>query len=342
MITESIKGMLEACETGHPVFPPSVLFNEGWLLRIVLDWFEHHGGDRYPLSPRPGARWFSEPWLPSAFLPRYRGDRLAEARSHADGVLGHFSIGDPGTAGLTLQPDAIQIVVIEARLFARLSTGVKNAPYFDQAARSVACIAEVLRRAGRQAESMDDLALLILAPQARVDDGVFAWYAAHDAIRRKARRRVENYAGERDAWFRDWFEPTWRRVEVRCLCWEEIIEVIAFHRPEAGQVIDSFYGRCLHYNRPRSRAAFPGRRFGSAGERGEAAGIDRPADFNPPVAAGDQLERKSGTRGERVEPKSAGEVPYVTEGGDGEPTSDLDRRVPVPLAAEGPATAIRG
>ena len=120
--------MLEACETGHPVFPPSVLFNEGWLLRIILDWFAQHGGDRYPLSPRPGARWFSEPWLPSAFLPRYRGDRLAEARSHADGVLGHFAIGDPGTAGLTLLPDATQLVVIEAKLFARLSTGVKNAP----------------------------------------------------------------------------------------------------------------------------------------------------------------------------------------------------------------------
>jgi hypothetical protein len=109
MITERIRAMLDACDGGQPQFPPSVLFNEGWLLRIVLDWFARHGGDRYPLSPRPGARWFSEPWLPSAFLPRYRGDRLAEARSHADGVLGHFAIGDPGTAGLTLLPDATQL-----------------------------------------------------------------------------------------------------------------------------------------------------------------------------------------------------------------------------------------
>jgi len=289
MIVERIKAMLEACETGNPVFPPSVLFNEGWLLRIILDWFVHHGGDRYPLSPRPGARWFSEPWLPSAFLPRYRGDRLAEARSHADAVLGHFVIGDPGTAGLALQPEATQFVVIEAKLFARLSTGVKNASYFDQAARSVACIAEVLRRAGRSAESMDDLALLILAPQARVDDGVFVWDAAPEAIRRKVRRRVEDYAGERDGWFRDWFEPTWRRVEVRCLSWEDIIEVIAFHRPEEGHVIDSFYGRCLHYNRPRARSAFPGRRSGSSGERGEVEGVGRPSALGTPVGQGKPL-----------------------------------------------------
>lgn len=279
MITERIKAMLEACETGHPVFPPSTLFNEGWLLRLVLDWFTRHGGDRYALSPLAGARWFAEPWLPSAFLPRHRGDRLAEARSHADAVLGHFTVGDPGTAGLALEPDATQLVVIEAKLYARLSTGVKNAPYYDQAARTVACMAEILRRAGREPGSMDDLSLLILAPQARLDDGVFAWDSDPEAIRRKVRRRVEDYAGERDDWFRDWFEPTWRRVDVRCLAWEEVVEVVAFHHPEEGQIIDSFYGRCLHHNRARVRAAFPGPRAGASGDRArsDALGLAIPA-----------------------------------------------------------------
>ena len=64
-------------------------------------------------------------------------------------MIGHFTIGDPGTAGLTLAADATQFVVIEGKLFNRLSAGVKNAPFFDQSARSVACIAETLRRAGR-------------------------------------------------------------------------------------------------------------------------------------------------------------------------------------------------
>jgi hypothetical protein len=260
MITERIKSMLEACEAGQPTFPPTVLFSENWLLRIVIDWFAGHGGDRYPMSPLPGARWFSEAWLPSAFLPRYRGDRLAESRTHADGFIGHFAIGDPGTAGLRLLADARQLVVIEAKLYNRLSAGVKNAPYYDQAARSVACIAELLRRSGQDPEEMDVLSFLIVAPQARIDDGIFAWDTSHEAIRRKVGRRVEEYAGERDAWFRDWLEPTLHRIEVRCLSWEDLIEVISFHNPVSGQVIDSFYGRCLQFNRPQARAAFPGRR----------------------------------------------------------------------------------
>ncbi|MGP0063324.1 MAG: hypothetical protein ACLQGP_06935 [Isosphaeraceae bacterium] len=257
MIVERIKAMLEACEAGTAAFPPTELFNEDWLLRIILDWFARHGGDRYPLSPMPGARWFSQAWLPSAFLTRYRGDRLAEARTHADGVLGHFVIGDPGTAALTLAPQARQLVVLEAKLFARLSAGVRNAPNYDQAARSVACMAETLRRVDRRPEEMDDLTFIVLAPQARLDDGIFEWDLALDAIRRKVRRRVEDYAGERDAWFRDWFEPTWRRVEVRSLSWEDVIDVVAFHSLADGHIIDSFYGQCLRFNRPQSRGLLP-------------------------------------------------------------------------------------
>lgn len=263
MITGRIKAMLEACQDGRPPFPPNVLYNEGWLLRIVFDWFDRHGGDRYPLSVLSGARWFSEAWLPSAFLPRYRGDRLAESRTHADGVVGHFAIGEPGTAGLSLDPDARQFVVVEGKLFNRLSAGVRNAPYYDQAARSVACIAEALRRAGRSPDDLDELGFVLIAPQARIDDGVFAWDLGRDAVRAKVRRRVDAYGGERDAWFRDWFEPTLKRVDLRCLAWEEIVDAIAFHSAETGQVVDAFYGECLRFNRPQARSKYPGRRSGT-------------------------------------------------------------------------------
>ena len=209
------------------------------------------------MSPRPGARWFSQAWLPSAFLSRYRGDRLAEARTHADGVLGHFVIGDPGTAALSLTPGARQLVVFEAKLFARFSAGVRNAPYYDQAARTIACMAETLRRAEIAPDDMTDLAFILLAPQARLDDGIFAWDLAPDAVRRKVRRRVEDYAGERDPWFRDWFEPVWQRIETRSLSWEDVVDTIAFHSPEDGQVVDSFYGQCLRFNRPRAGRPLP-------------------------------------------------------------------------------------
>ncbi len=255
-----VAALLARCDDEAPPFPPTVLYNEGWLLRVVLDWFDRHGGDRYPMSVLPGARWFSEAWLPSAFLPRERGDPLSESRTHADGVIGHFAIGDPGTAGLALARDATQLVVLEAKLYSPLAAGVKNAPFYDQAARTVACMAEVLRRAERDACDLDVLEFLLLAPRVRIDDGAFTWTANVDSIRRKVRRRIEDYAGERDEWFLHWFEPTLRHLDVRCLSWEDVLDVIAFHDPVAGQSLDAFYGRCLKHNRPRELAAYPGRR----------------------------------------------------------------------------------
>ena len=285
MILDRVRAMLESTEGSEPAFPPTALFGEQWLVRVVVDWFQAFGGDRYPMSPAPGSRWFSEAWLPSAFLPRYRGDKLGESRTHADAAIGHFRIGDPGSSGLTLRPDARQFVLLEAKLFNRLSTGVKNAPFFDQAARSVACMAEVLRRSGREPAALDDLAFLIIAPQARIDDGVFARDTALETIRSKVRQRVAQYVGERDNWLRDWFLPTLDRVDVRSLAWEEVIETIAFHDPVVGHAIDAFYGKCLRFNRPAQRAAYPGPRTGANRPWSETA---RPEA--PPVADPRKLE----------------------------------------------------
>ena len=43
----------------------------------------------------------------------------------------------------------VLFVVFEAKLFSLLSKRVTNAPFFDQVALNVACIAEVWHRAGR-------------------------------------------------------------------------------------------------------------------------------------------------------------------------------------------------
>ena len=77
-------------------------YNEGWLLRVVLDWFSRHKIPNHLLNFQVNARWFSEALLPLVFLARHRGDPLAENWTHADGVVGHFTIGDQGKADLSL------------------------------------------------------------------------------------------------------------------------------------------------------------------------------------------------------------------------------------------------
>jgi hypothetical protein len=60
-----INALLEAYAGPEPPFPPTDLFQEKWLIRLVLDWFADHDLAHHLQFARR-ARWFSEAYLPSA------------------------------------------------------------------------------------------------------------------------------------------------------------------------------------------------------------------------------------------------------------------------------------
>ena len=247
MAMTRIRAMLESCATGSPLFPPTLLYNEGWMLRLVLDWFSANDVPDHRLAFPHGARWYSEALLPSAFLARHRGDPLAESWTHADGTTGHFEIGKEGKTDLSLFPDAEHFVVLEAKLFSKLAAGVMNAKTFDQAARNVACIAEVLKRAGRELATLSRLGFYVLAPQSQIDAGVFAVELDPSSIRKKVEERVAAYDGEKDPWYREWFEPTLERIDIDTIGWEELIQEIGQHDPPARESFEEFYAHCLRF-----------------------------------------------------------------------------------------------
>ena len=249
MALARIQAMLESCATGASVFPPAELYNETWLLRLVLDWFSgHEAPDQIPSLPE-GGKWFSEAWLPSAFLRRYRGDKLAESWTHADAAIGHFNVGTKGKAYITLSNGAAHFVVIEAKIFSRLSARVANASYYDQAARTVACIAEVLRRARCSPSSLSRLGFYVLAPESQIRRGIFDEQLKPESIQQKVKRRVDAYAGERDDWYSRWFQPTLARIDLRPASWEDLIGRIGRQDPVSADSIQAFYDRCIEFNR---------------------------------------------------------------------------------------------
>jgi hypothetical protein len=245
---QRVYSLLESCTTDLPLFPPTLLYNEGWLLRLILDWFSNQQIPAHPLNFSPTASWFSEALLPSAFLARKRDDSLAESRTHADGVIGHFAVGQTGKADLVLQPKATQLVVLEAKISSGLSSKTKNIHYFDQAARNVACIAEVLNRAKRNPADLDRLGFCVLAPHAKIASGVFSSQLDRVAIVQKVEHRVRDYAGDKDQWYADWFLPALERIDVRALSWEEIMATIGERDPSTAGSLEEFYGKCLKFN----------------------------------------------------------------------------------------------
>jgi hypothetical protein len=205
-------------------------------------------GDDSPLAFLPGATWFSEALLPTAFRSRGGKDKLAESRTSADSVIGHIVVGRESKAGLELTPDGTQLTVIEAKIGSPLSQGTTNAPYFDQAARTVACMAEVLCNAKRRASQMKRLDFMVLAPGSSIDEGLFAEQMRKESIRNKVEQRVAEYKGDLDAWRDDCFGPTVECVQLHLASWEEAIGWVGKQNTGAGGALRSFYDLCLELN----------------------------------------------------------------------------------------------
>jgi len=250
---EGIHRLIEAVETKPANFPPTLIYNEGWMLRLILDWYSRHQLSDHPLQFEPDTTWFSEALLPSPFRPRYRGDIRAEARTHSDGILGHISVGGSAKADAKLLPDATQLIVVEAKIYSPLSGGTRNAPNFNQAARNVACITEILYRANRPPSLMTSLAFFVVAPEAQTKIGIFTQKLNKDAIRKAVQARAEDFSIELGSWVDKWFFPTLETIQIEALSWESLNSHIESNDPENSQSLQEFYKRCLIHNGPRVR-----------------------------------------------------------------------------------------
>lgn len=164
-------------------------------------------------------------------------------------MIGDFVIGRNREGDLSLTEGAARFFVIEAKMFSRLSSGVKNVSYFNQAARNVACIAEVICRAQIFPSSLKEIGFFVLAPESQINAGSFAEHMAPEIIRNIVRRRVSEYQeSEKDKWFEDWFLPTLEKIQLREISWEEICRLINQHDSAFGEQLDTFYGKCLEFN----------------------------------------------------------------------------------------------
>lgn len=219
------------------------------MLRVVLDWFSNLRATDHYLSFAQDARWFSEARLASTFLARYRGDKLSEGYTHADGVVGHFDIAQVGQAKLSLRSDTTQFVVIEAKMFSGLSKGTTHASTYNQAARNVACMAEVMRRANVSSGNISSLGFFVLAPQEQINGGVFSSLLEKYSLKRVVEERISVYDPPKTEWFNEWFLPTLDAMRVSATAWEDIIDFIVSADQSFGGDLRVFYNRCLTFNR---------------------------------------------------------------------------------------------
>jgi len=131
-------------------------------------------------------------------------------------------------------------------MFSPLSSGTKNSPGFDQAARNVACMVELLSQAKVPPERLNPLAFYVAAPKEQIDSGLFSQQLSPFSVRVKVEERVRAYGGEKDKWFEEWFLPTLAVMKIASLSWEDLAA-------QAGPEYQEFYKWCEKFNQPQSQ-----------------------------------------------------------------------------------------
>ncbi|MEL7434543.1 MAG: hypothetical protein AAFN11_11405 [Chloroflexota bacterium] len=202
-----IQSLFDRLTADNPPFLPTELYCEGWLLRLVLDWFEESQIQGHALSFASDACWYSEPSLESPFL--YNNPEvdkpIKEGYTRGDGVIGHVQMAiDDTKSKLGLLPSASQFLVLEAKISSSLSYKVTNAPFYDQAARNIACLAQICMSANVLPSNIDAIGFYILGSDKHIERGLYRDLLTTDHIKSTVKRRVEMYDGTKTGFCHSW------------------------------------------------------------------------------------------------------------------------------------------
>jgi hypothetical protein len=268
-LTSLVTDLLFNCGKPNSNLLATDFYNETWMHRIALQLCAQLRIVGSPMSLTEGAWWHSEGRLGSPFLRLPRGTPGGELKNFADGytkadaTLGHFRLWGEGE--IRPNADASQFVIGEAKMASRLSPGVTHdKANYNQAARTVACMAHLLSVAGCRPEAVTTLGFYVVAPELQIRRGVFSEQTERTHILATVAAKVDGYrsgltldSSEKRAWFETWFVPTVEHVQISVISWERVIDLISARDPEAGGQFADFYAECLKYCRFYSVSMIP-------------------------------------------------------------------------------------
>lgn len=230
--------------------PPTLLYNEGWMLRLVKNWFKNNPTVKHKLSIPEDCFWYSEALLPSPFLYSPPNLKLSEGYTHADGVVGKFDIGVANKGELTLKSDCDFFYVAEAKMYSSLSAGTTNAREYNQAARNIACIADVIVRGNLTSVDFKKLGFYVLLPENHPDMANTKSIMETQNIIDSINKRISSYPIDFDnksksiSWLKNNVTDfVSNKIDIDIITWEGIVDFI--NDPQ----LKEFYINCKNFNK---------------------------------------------------------------------------------------------
>jgi hypothetical protein len=231
---------------GEPdcIFAETLIFNEGWLLRGVLErWRRSKGQSKFAFLPFPdNIKIYSEAQLFTPFKRRLRIHRQGEGNTHVDGIVGSFSFSNI-KSGVVLDNNCEYLAVFEAKMYSGLAGGVKHIGNYSQVSRTLACMVNsVLKR------SVDSIHFAVIYPEdsKKIDPTKYTRSFIEGEIEERLRGYKQsvliNRGDDRLALFEKQWKSTLRSIDIEFITWEDILSELG------DQDIDRFYELCKKHN----------------------------------------------------------------------------------------------
>ena len=122
---------------------PTEIYNEGWMTRLLVYYSKQEEIELAGIDFNVVNNWTSEALLSSPFVG---AQKAKEGYTHADIALGDFNVdykqNGKGSGKIIVNEDAKIFGILEAKMGSPLSSFTTNAKDYNQASRTVACIAK--------------------------------------------------------------------------------------------------------------------------------------------------------------------------------------------------------
>lgn len=165
----AVRTLSLCAEDGASPVAMSEIFNETWMLRLILALIHDHDEDFVCTDSRKKEaleriretvrrRWISEGGLEPAFKN--------EGTTWTDAILGNVEIKRDKKRGVEIVnlKDPVGVVVVEAKLGSELADGVTNSKTYNQAARNIACLSRLLLQSKANEAVCDKSMFVVMAP----------------------------------------------------------------------------------------------------------------------------------------------------------------------------------
>ncbi len=242
---------------GNPkcIFPETMIFNEGWLLRVILnrlmevkDVKDTNLSDFLPFPK--DSKIYSEGRLTTPFKPITQQDTTStEKQTHIDGIVGDFELYETTKSGIKISDDFKYLSIFESKICSPLSSGTENEPNFDQVTRTISCMIFHIMKFENLKERKIFLVIIYPKENKKIDA---LKYTENDNefIKEEIKQKLSRYKKGHEASsqelieFESKYKEIIQNINIKFVNWEDILNEI-----KEDTLINEFYDLCKKFNK---------------------------------------------------------------------------------------------